>query len=134
MRLPMPLPLIQRARQLHVGLISSDFKRHPVAILLVPVLRTLVRLRRLRLTLFALNPPATATAVASASAPATSEPKAPPQQATPQPLPKPDPFREMASLIDGWVDLSNVTDAQAVAAKPIFCVVARVSCNVFLVV
>ena len=42
---------------LRLGLISGDFKRHPVSILLAPVLMYVQRLRpRPHLTLFALNP------------------------------------------------------------------------------
>lgn len=52
-----PLPLLPPLGSLHIGLMSSDFKRHPVSILLAPVLSHLKRAcPHLSLTLFALNP------------------------------------------------------------------------------
>ena len=66
---------------LRVGLISSDFKRHPVTILLAPVLSRLrATCPRLHLTLFALNPPPTsplpsAVSVAAASHQAAAAPE-----------------------------------------------------------
>ena len=62
----------QAARaSLHLGLISADFKRHPVAILLAPALAAVrSSCRDLRVSLFALNPfpPASATSTARPAA------------------------------------------------------------------
>lgn len=58
--LPPPLPLLApgdgSVGMLHVGLMSGDFKRHPVSILLAPMLTKFKHAHpRLQLTLFALN-------------------------------------------------------------------------------
>jgi len=83
------------SRPLHIGLLSSDFKRHPVGILLGPAVRWLrAHAPRVRVTLFALNADEGDAWRASLREAATGgQPSG-----------------------DGWRDLSGASDAEAAAA------------------